>query len=97
MATDINLKAKYAGIIIRPRITEKANLIADKNIHTFEIAPLATKGQVAGAIEAFYKVSPIKITITKNPPKNIIFRGKKGVRPGVKKAYVYLKEGDKIE
>ena len=97
MTTDINLKAKYADIILKPRITEKANLIADKKIHTFEIAPSATKKQVAKAIQAFYKISPVKISITKNPSKSITVRGKKGRKPGVKKAVVYLKDGDKIE
>lgn len=97
MATEINLKAKYAGVILRPRITEKANLIADRNVHTFEIAPSATKKRVAEAVKAFYKVSPIKINITKNPSKSITVRNKKGIRPGVKKAVVYLKVGDKIE
>lgn len=97
MATDTNTKSKYANIILRPRITEKANVAAGTNVHTFEIAPNATKKQVSEAIKAFYKVSPVKVNIVKNPAKEIFVRGKKGRKPEVKKAYVYLKEGDKIE
>ena len=52
---------------------------------------------MANAIKAFYKVTPEKINIVRNPSKTVFVRGKKGVKSGVKKAYVYLKEGDKIE
>lgn len=92
-----DLKAKYADILIRPRITEKANIAVEKNIHTFEIDSKATKNDVSKAIEVFYKVVPIKIRIVRNPSKRVFIRGKKGVKGGVKKAYVYLKKGDKIE
>ncbi len=93
-----NLKEKYANILLRPRITEKANSLANgSNVHAFEIASSATKNQVAGAMSAFYKVTPVKINIVRNPSKAVFVRGKKGVKSGVKKAYVYLKKGDKIE
>lgn len=95
MAT--NLKAKYADILLRPRITEKASFLAEANVHAFEIISTATKKQVAEAIKAFYKVIPIKINIIKNPTKKVFIKGKKGIKAGVKKAYVYLKKGDKLE
>lgn len=97
MAKETDLKAKYADVLLRPRITEKANKSALLNVHTFEVAKDATKAQVAEAVRAFYKVTPVKVNIVKNPKKQILVRGKKGVKSGVKKAYVYLKEGDKIE
>jgi large subunit ribosomal protein L23 len=90
-------KAKYAGIILRPRITEKASFVAGSNVYAFEIAIEANKKQVAEAVKAFYNVAPIKVNIVKNPAKKVFIRGKKGVKNGIKKAYVYLKEGDKIE
>lgn len=93
----INLKAKYSGILIRPRITEKANFVVANNIYTFEIAALATKKQVIEVVKAFYGVSPLKVNIVKNPAKAVFIKGKKGVKAGVKKVYVYLKKGDKIE
>lgn len=92
-----NLKAKYSGILLRPRITEKASFVAERNIHTFEVAPRATKGQVASAIRAFYEVTPLKVNMVKNPAKITFIRGKKGKVAGIKKAYVYLKKGDKLE
>lgn len=92
-----DLKAKYSDVLIKPRITEKANSVAGSNIHTFEIPSSATKNDVMAAVKAFYKVTPLKVNLVKNPAKKIIVRGKRGVKSGVKKAYVYLKKGDKIE
>ena len=84
-------------MLLRPRITEKANFAAESNVHTFEISTSATKKQVLEAVKAFYKVTPVKVNIVKNPAKTVFVRGKKGVKSGVKKAYVYLKKGDKLE
>jgi large subunit ribosomal protein L23 len=96
MATEL-LKAKYADILLRPRITEKASFLVEKNVHAFEVISTATKKQIAEAVKVFYKVTPLKINIVKNPAKKVFLRGKKGIKAGVKKAYVYLKKGDKIE
>ena len=92
-----NLKAKYANILLRPRITEKGSYLAESNVYAFEVAPLATKKEVFEAIKIFYEVSPVKVNIVKNPTKNVFVKGKRGTKAGVKKAYVYLKKGDKIE
>jgi large subunit ribosomal protein L23 len=95
MATD--LKAKYANIILRPRITEKASTISASNVYTFEVGKNSTKGQIAQAIKIYYKVTPVKVRTVVNPTKQVFVRGKKGTKPAVKKAYVYLKKGDKLE
>ena len=92
-----NLKSKYANVLLRPRITEKASFVAEANVHTFEIAANVTKKQVAEAVRIFYKVTPIKVNIVKNPSKKVFVRGKEGNKAGVKKAYVYLKKDDKLE
>jgi large subunit ribosomal protein L23 len=92
-----NLKSKYANVILRPRITEKATFVSEANVHTFEVDSEATKEQVMKAFRAFYKVSPVKINIVKNPAKKVFVRGKEGSKAGVKKVYVYLKKGDKLE
>lgn len=85
-------------VILRPRITEKSTEKADtENVFVFEIAQSATKHQVRKAIAALYNVSPVKVSIARNPSKAILYRGKIGRTAGVKKAYVYLKKGEKIE
>ncbi|MFZ2038487.1 MAG: 50S ribosomal protein L23 [Minisyncoccia bacterium] len=87
-----------ALILKRPRLTEKSGLQAENSqIYTFEITPRATKTMVKQAVAQMYKVTPIKVNITKLPAKNVFVRGRKGVKSGVKKAVVYLKKGDKIE
>lgn len=85
-------------VILRPRITEKASLLAESsNVFTFEISKDATKLQVRKAVASIYGVVPVKVSIARNPSKNVFSRGKMGMVSGVKKAYVYLKKGDKIE
>lgn len=86
------------GVILRPRITEKATHMADTaNVYVFEIAQNANKTTVSQAVNALYKVIPVKVSIARNPSKTIFRRGRAGVVSGVKKAYVYLKKNDKIE
>jgi large subunit ribosomal protein L23 len=92
-----DLKSKYADIILKPRITEKASFVMESNVYTFEVAPNATKKNIFEAIKIFYKITPLKINIVKNPTKEVFIRGKMGKKAGVKKAYVYLKKGDKLE
>lgn len=88
---------KKSGIIKRPRITEKATMLSMQNAYTFDIAPNATKKEIAKLIETLYKVKPTKIAVSYTPSKNVFSRGNFGVKGGGKKAVVYLKKGDKIE
>ena len=84
--------------ILRPRITEKSGNASQKlNAYTFEISRSTSKNEVAKAIKELYKVTPLRINVINLPRKRILSRGKKGWSGGVKKAVVYLKEGDKIE
>jgi len=82
---------------MRPRITEKAAVLAEKNAYTFEVAPNATKPAIAAAVKEVYKVTPIRVNIIAGTKKNIIRRGRPGVKTSRKKAVVLLKKGDKIE
>ncbi len=94
---DQPLKAKYADVLIRPRITEKASFLTEKNVYTFEVAESADKAMVAAAVKAFYGVTALKVRMVNTPSKQVFVRGKKGTKAGARKAYVYLKKGDKIE
>lgn len=85
-------------VLLNPRITEKASEKSmNQNVYVFNVDNRATKKDISKAVLSFYKVSPLKVSVVKIPRKEIIIRGKKGMRPGGKKAYVYLKKGDKIE
>ena len=83
-------------IIVKPRITEKTATLSDDNVYTFQIAPDANKSEVLKEIERIYKVKPIKVNIAKTAEKKVFSRGRLGKKSGIKKAYVYLKKGDKI-
>jgi large subunit ribosomal protein L23 len=84
-------------IILRPRVTEKAAYKAESKVYTFEIPKDATKAQVAKAITALYKVTPVKIAVARTPAKVVMKKGKYGKSQSIKKAYVYLKKSDTIE
>src|SRR4051812_10230725 len=93
-----NLNLKKNSVLLRPHITEKAVIGADKSgVYVFNVSKTATKPQIAASVKAQYKVTPIRVNVAKIADKKIYFRGKPGVKRGGKKAYVYLKKGDKIE
>ena len=100
MALTKNTKKDLSSILKTPRITEKGAVISGVNhVYPFNVSPDATKKDIKEAIKLIYKITPVKIAIVTIPSKNVRSRrnGKKGVKSGGKKAYVYLKKGDKIE
>ena len=91
------MKKDLNSVLIRPHITEKASIKAESSVYVFEIAPKATKSQVEKAFAEKYKLEPVKVSTVTIPAKNVFVRGKRGKKSGYKKAYIYLKKGDKIE
>ncbi|HRH22738.1 MAG TPA: 50S ribosomal protein L23 [Candidatus Paceibacterota bacterium] len=95
---DVTAHPVNSSVIIRPYITEKAGLLAEKRVYTFEVAPSANKVTIAQAIASIYKVVPVKIAIVTIKPHTRMFKNRiQGKTAGAKKAYVYLKEGDTID
>ncbi len=88
---------ELSNVLIRPRITEKATFQNEKGVYVFEINAKANKKDVANAIFENYKVHPVAVNITRLPAKSVFVRGKFGKKAAIKKASVFLKEGDKIE
>lgn len=92
------MKFEPGKIVIRPRITEKAAVLAEgANAYTFEVSKEATKPTVMRAVKEIYKVTPTRVNIVKLPSKTVLSKGKKGSTKAIVKAYVYLKKGEKIE
>lgn len=92
------IQKDLSSVILKPRITEKAAVYADgSNAYSFDVSPRSNKTEIAQAIEAIYKVKPIKVNIIKIPRKTVRVRGTMGVKGGGKKAVVFLKKGDQIE
>ena len=82
----------------KPLLTEKSLIERDtQNRYGFVVAKDASKGEIKTAVEKIFNVTVTKIT-------TIAVRGKMhrmgrfaGKRPDFKKAFVTLKEGDKID
>lgn len=85
--------------ILKPRITEKASLLLERNVYTFEVAKGATKQDVRDAVKALYKVTPIKVAMVNKAPRRYLSRtrGRVVKESGLRKAHVYLKKGDRID
>ena len=83
--------------IVRPHITEKAAVLAEKNTYVFEVAKTTNKIEIAKAIKALYNVTPIRVNIINLPDTRVFVRGKNGVKSGMRKALVTLKKGETIE
>lgn len=83
--------------IRRPLITEKGMGVKEtQNTLVFEVASAATKTEVKQAVETLFKVKVSEVRTTTVVGKERR-RGKfSGYRPDWKKAYVRLKEGQKM-
>lgn len=88
-----------SSILVRPRITEKSARLNEQNIYTFVVRKGATKYDVRDAIRQTYNVIPRKITIVNRPPRatHLRSRSRTVTEPGMRKASVYLKKGDRID
>lgn len=88
-----------SSIILSPRITEKGAYLSEKGVYVFNVAPDANKNDIAAAVLAAYKVTPLRVRVASVPTKQVLTRGtnRRGKTRGGKKAFVYLKAGDKIE
>jgi len=88
----------YHAVIKSPVITEKSTAkLAEANQAVFWVDPNANKTEIKEAVEKIFNVTVLSVNTHKVPGK-IKRMGKfSGRRPVRKKAYVSLKEGDKIE
>lgn len=94
--TEDKKEVVQSGVILAPRMTEKASLQSNANAYTFIVAKDATKLTIRAAIKKEYKVTPTSINIVNLPARNVFVRGRFGVQSGMKKAVVFLKKGDTI-
>ncbi len=85
-------------IIIEPIVTEKSvNLKDTCNQYAFKVAMYATKPEIKKAVEDLFKVKVTDVKIINVRPKRRRLRTRKfGYTSSWKKAYVKLKEGDRI-
>ncbi|MBG9376771.1 50S ribosomal protein L23 [Panacibacter sp. DH6] len=93
---------KLSEILVKPILTEKANLQQDKlRRYAFKVNRKANKLEIKKAIEQFYGVSVTDVNTIVVPGKNKTRFTKagfiKGVKPAYKKAYVTVADGETID
>ena len=91
------MKLEPRHVIIRPVITEKATRLKDEaRTVVFEVHPKANKIQIKQAVEEIFKVKVEAVRVVKVKGKRRRVRFRAGRTKNWKKAYVKLKEGEKM-
>jgi large subunit ribosomal protein L23 len=78
-------------------VTEKSTTATQNGQYTFSVDRGANKNEIKQAVEKVFKVNVEKVNTLLMPAKQKRFRGRLGVRAGVKKAIVRLKAGQTID
>jgi large subunit ribosomal protein L23 len=84
-------------LLKEPHISEKATNLSENGKYIFRIYKNANKSEIKKAISNFYGVIVKDVNIINIKTKIKLLRGKKGEKPGYKKAIVSLEKGHKIE
>ena len=85
-------------VIRAPLISEKGSLLIENTQQVlFKVRPEANKIEVKRAVETLFKVKVVKVRMARYLGKIRRIGKHMGRRPEWKKAYVTLKQGDKID
>lgn len=90
-------RERVLKVLKAPHVSEKSARLNQENQYVFEVARDADKAEVKKAVETLFEVRVEKVRLLNTPGKNKGFRMIPGRRPGWKKAYVRLVEGDSID
>ncbi len=85
------------GIIMRPIITEKAQILTQQNQYVFEVDKRANKMQIKEAVETAFGVHVLNVNTATMKGKMRRYGRKETAQPDWKKAFVKLAAGEKIE
>lgn len=103
VAASKNAKVMDKFVTLKPRISEKAYALSEQvNVYIFDVPSDANKFDVAQAVNTQYEVSVTNVRIASVPGKAVRSyrnRGRRSInskRSDIRKAYVTLKEGDKL-
>jgi large subunit ribosomal protein L23 len=84
---------KIFEVIRKPLLTEKGQILREKNVQVFEVATWATKHQIREAAELLLQAKVKSIRTVKVPAKAKRLGRWTGHTSAIKKAYVELAEG----
>jgi large subunit ribosomal protein L23 len=90
-------KEHYYDIIKSPAITEKGTLVSEHNQIVFNVARTATKPEIKKAIEGLFGVKVKAVNTLVRKGKKRRFKGQVAMLSDVKKAYVTLEEGQRLD
>jgi large subunit ribosomal protein L23 len=90
-------KEHFYSIIKSPAITEKGTMVSANNAIVFNVAKTATKPQIKAAIEGLFGVNVKAVNTLVRKGKKRAFKGRAVVLSDVKKAYVTLAEGERLD
>ncbi|MQY61329.1 50S ribosomal protein L23 [bacterium] len=84
-------------MVIRPVITEKSTWLKEKNREVcFEVDPRANKSEIKKAVEQLFKIKVERVRIQNKRGKKRRVGRSEGKKKDWKKAYIKLKEGEKM-
>lgn len=90
-------KEHYYDVIKSPAITEKGTMVSEANQVVFNVALGATKPEIKKAVEGLFGVKVKAVNTLVRKGKQRRFRGQKAMLADVKKAYVTLEEGQRLD
>lgn len=85
------------NILLTPRVSEKAMMLAENNVYVFEVLTSANKIEVRKSVEAQFKVKVAQVNIVLHKGKLKVFKRIKGQQTDTKKAIVKLQKGQSIK
>lgn len=98
MATTTLPTERMYGLFVRPLVTEKTSAMAESgNWMAFEVALDATKPELKAAFERLYGVEVERVNTLIQKGKNKVFKGRRGQRSDVKKAFIKVKDGQTVD
>lgn len=78
-------------------LSEKATEGSDAGKYVFKVSRVASKAQIAMAVQKAFDVNVMKVNIINIPGKKKMFKQIKGFRSGFKKAVVTLQKGQVLD
>lgn len=90
-------KERLLKVLEGPHVSEKAALLNQDNQYVFRVSRDARKHEIKAAVEDLFDVEVERVRVLNTPGKSKGFRMIAGRRPGWKKAYVRLAEGQSID
>jgi large subunit ribosomal protein L23 len=90
-------KEHFYDVIRGPVISEKGTLVSSSNQVVFNVSRTATKPEIKKAVEGLFgvKVKAVNTLVRKGKMRR--FRGRAALLSDVKKAYVTLEEGSRLD